>query len=261
MGTEYENLLVDRTGDVVTITLNRPDTRNSLSRALMLEMQHALDSVGESDALGLIIAANGPVFSAGHNFGDMVNVELPEARSLLEVCTRMMNTVQEIPQVVIAKVHALATAAGCQLVATCDMAIGAESSAYALPGGKGGLFCNTPLVAVARQLSRKHALELAITGDPVDAQTAASWGLINRVVADDQLSDAVNELMARSIRGSAMAKGIGKRAYYAQVDMEQPKAYAYAMEVMAAGIVTPDAQEGIGAFFEKRRPTFTQRAR
>jgi enoyl-CoA hydratase/carnithine racemase len=257
MGT---NLTVERSGDVVTITLNRPETRNSLSRDVMLEMQATLDEVGASDALGVVIAANGPVFSAGHNFGDMVDASLPEARSLLEVCTRMMNTIQEIPQVVIARVHALATAAGCQLVATCDMAIAGESASFALPGGKGGLFCNTPLVAVARQLHRKHALELSITGDAVDAHTAAGWGLINRVVPDDQLVDAVDDLMARSIRGSAMAKGIGKRAYYAQVDMDQPKAYAYAMEVMAAGIVTPDCQEGISAFFDKRRPNFTQRA-
>ena len=263
MGTDltFRNLILERTDAVWTLTLNRPETRNSLSRELMLEMQRARDIIGESDALGVILAANGPVFSAGHNFGDMVDASLPEARSLLEVCTRMMNTIQEIPQVVIAKVHALATAAGCQLVATCDMAIAGESAAFALPGGKGGLFCNTPLVAVARQINRKHALELSITGDPVDAQTAASWGLINRVVADDQLDDAVQDLMRRSIRGSAMAKGIGKRAYYAQVDMDQPKAYAYAIEVMAAGIVTPDCQEGISAFFEKRRPTFTQPAR
>ena len=258
MNTTFANLLVKRDGAVVTITLNRPETRNSLSRELMLELQAALDEVGASDALGVIIEANGPVFSAGHNFGDMVDISLPEARSLLEVCTRMMNTVQEIPQVVIAKVHALATAAGCQLVATCDMAIAGDSAAFALPGGKGGLFCNTPLVAVARQINRKHAMELAITGDAVDAHTAASWGLINRVVADDELDGAVRDLMARSIRGSAMAKGIGKRAYYSQVDMDQPKAYAYAMEVMAAGIVTPDCQEGISAFFEKRRPNFNQ---
>ena len=261
MTTSTANLLVSREGDVVTITLNRPETRNSLSRELMLEMQATLDEIGASDALGVILEANGPVFSAGHNFGDMVDIQLPEARSLLEVCTRMMNTIQDIPQVVIAKVHALATAAGCQLVSTCDMAVAAESAGFALPGGKGGLFCNTPLVAVARQINRKHAMELAITGDAIDAHTAASWGLINRVVADDQLDDAVRDLMARSIRGSAMAKGIGKRAYYAQVDMEQPKAYAYAMEVMAAGIVTPDSQEGISAFFEKRRPEFKQSAR
>jgi enoyl-CoA hydratase/carnithine racemase len=226
----------------------------------MLELTDVLREVGDSDALGVILAAEGPVFSAGHNFGDMVDVELPDAQHLLHVCTDMMNMVQQIPQVVIAKVAKLATAAGCQLVATCDMAIAAESAGFALPGGKGGLFCNTPLVAVARQIGRKRALEMAITGDVVSAETAADWGLINRAVPDDELDDAVDDLMARSIKGSAMSKAIGKRAFYAQVDMDQPKAYAYAIEVMAAGVVTPDGQEGINSFLEKRRPNFTQRA-
>jgi enoyl-CoA hydratase/carnithine racemase len=190
----------------------------------------------------------------------MVDAELPDAQHLLQVCTDMMDTVQQIPQVVIAKVHALATAAGCQLVASCDLAVAAESAGFALPGGKGGLFCHTPLVAVARQIGRKRALEMAITGDVVTAATAADWGLINRAVPDDQLDRAVDDLMSRSIRGSALSKALGKRAFYAQVDLDQPKAYAYAIQVMAAGVVTPDGQEGINSFLEKRRPEFTQRA-
>ncbi len=258
MDRQYVDVSVE--GPVTTVTLDNPAKRNSLALDVMLELTDVLREIGDSDALGVIIAAEGPVFSAGHNFGDMVGVELPDAQHLLHVCTDMMNMVQHIPQVVIAKVAKLATAAGCQLVATCDMAIAAESAGFALPGGKGGLFCNTPLVAVARQIGRKRALEMAITGDVVPAATAAEWGLINRAVPDDELDDAVDDLMRRSIRGSALSKAVGKRAFYAQVDMDQPKAYAYAIEVMAAGVVTPDGQEGINSFLEKRRPNFTQRA-
>ena len=251
---------VVRDADVVTVTLNNPAKRNTLALDTMIELTDVLREIASGDALGVVLAAAGPVFSAGHNFGDMAGVALTDAQHLLRVCTEMMDTVQQMPQVVIAKVHALATAAGCQLVATCDLAIAAESAGFALPGGKGGLFCHTPLVAVARQIGRKRALEMAITGDAIPAATAADWGLINRVVPDGQLDAAVDELMARSIRGSAMSKAQGKRAFYAQVDLDQPKAYAYAVEVMAAGVVTPDAQEGIDAFLNKRRPVFTRPA-
>ncbi len=256
----YQYLDVTHDGPVATVTLDNPQKRNALALDVMLELTEALREIARSDALGVVLAANGPVFSAGHNFGDMVDAQLPDAQHLLQVCTDMMNTIQQIPQVVIAKVHALATAAGCQLVASCDMALAAESAGFALPGGKGGLFCHTPLVAVARQIGRKRALEMAITGDVVPAETAADWGLINRAVPDEELDEAIADLMARSIRGSAMSKANGKRAFYAQVDLDQPKAYSYAMEVMAAGVVTPDGQEGINSFLEKRKPNFTQRA-
>ena len=259
MGQLYVDVAVD--GAIATVTLNNPEQRNALALDVMLELTEVLREIANTDALGVVLAANGPVFSAGHNFGDMAGASLPEAQHLLQVCTDMMDTVQQIPQVVIARVHALATAAGCQLVASCDLAIAAESAGFALPGGKGGLFCHTPLVAVARQIGRKRALEMAITGDVVPAATAAEWGLINRAVPDDELDDAVADLMARSTRGSAMSKAIGKRAFYAQVDLDQPKAYSYAVEVMAAGVVTPDGQEGIRSFLEKRRPEFTQPGR
>lgn len=255
----YQYLDVRHEGTVATVTLDNPQKRNALALDVMLEVTDALTAIDRSDALGVVLAANGPVFSAGHNFGDMVGAELPDAQRLLRVCTEMMDTIQQIPQVVIAKVHALATAAGCQLVASCDLAIAAESAGFALPGGKGGLFCHTPLVAVARQIGRKRALEMAMTGDVVSAATAAEWGLVNRAVPDADLDDAVADLMARATRGSAMSKAIGKRAFYAQVDLDQPKAYSYAIEVMAAGVVTPDGQEGINSFMEKRPATFTQR--
>lgn len=258
MARVYVDVTMD--GPTARVTLDNPSKRNALALDVMLELTDVLGEVGRSDALGVVLGANGPVFSAGHNFGDMVGAELPDAQHLLQVCTDMMNTIQQIPQVVIARVHALATAAGCQLVASCDLAIAADTAGFALPGGKGGLFCHTPLVAVARQIGRKRALEMALTGDVIDAHTAADWGLVNAAVPEPELDKAVDDLMARSTRGSALSKAIGKRAFYAQVDMDQPKAYAYAIEVMAAGVVTPDGQEGINSFLDKRRPNFTQRA-
>ncbi|MEY4372666.1 MAG: hypothetical protein RL219_1435 [Actinomycetota bacterium] len=256
-----QHLLVDRDGTITTITLNRPDKRNALSLEVMQELTQVFREVGESDALGVVLAANGPVFSAGHNFGDMAGASLQDTRHVFEVCTEMMNTLQSIPQPVCAKVHALATAAGCQLVATCDLAIASEDAAFAIPGGKGGLFCHTPLVAVGRSVGRKRALELAMTGDPIDAQTAAEWGLINRAVPAADLDAAVLDLIGRATRGSALSKGLGKHGFYAQIDLDQSKAYAFAVELMAAAAVTPDAQEGIAAFLEKRKPTFAPPSR
>src|SRR5262245_63754617 len=199
----------------------------------MLELTAALREVGATDALGLILAANGPVFSAGHNFGDMKGASLDDARRLFEVCTEMMDALQDIPQPVCAKVHALATAAGCQLVATCDLAVASEDAGFAIPGGKGGLFCHTPLVAVARNVGRKRALELALTGDPIDATTAADWGLVNRAVPADELDQATWDLVSRAIRGSTESKGFGKHGFYAQIDLPQDKAYDFAVELMS----------------------------
>ncbi|MEM8619761.1 MAG: enoyl-CoA hydratase-related protein [Actinomycetota bacterium] len=255
---EFEYLRVEANESFVMITLDRPEKRNALALEVMAELTVALQTVGASDALGVVLAANGPVFSAGHNFGDMAGAELADARRLFEVCTAMMNTIQAIPQPVIASVHALATAAGCQLVASCDLAIAGESASFAIPGGKGGLFCHTPLVAVARNVGRKRALEMALTGDSIDAVTAAEWGLVNRVVPDDRLDEAVFDLLVRATRGSALSKAMGKRGFYAQVDLDQGKAYDYAIELMASAAMTDDAQEGFSAFLDKRKPTFTQ---
>lgn len=255
---DLENVTCRRDGAFVTVTLDNAAKRNALSLVTMRSLISAFEAVAESDARGVILAANGPVFSAGHDFADMAGRDLKFLRALLQTCTELMTLVQEIPQVVIARVHALATAAGCQLVASCDLAIAAQSAGFALPGGKGGLFCTTPLVAVARNVGRKRALELAMTGDPIDAATAADWGLINRAVPDEELDASVIDLLKRSTRGSAFAKGIGKAAYYAQVDLDQPKAYAYAIEVMAANAMSPDGQEGIASFLEKRKPQWAE---
>lgn len=244
---------------VARITLDWPEKRNALSLAQMTALIAALREVAGSDARGIVLAAEGPVFSAGHDFADMAGQNLPFLRSLLASCTELMTLVQQVPQPVIARVHALATAAGCQLVSSCDLAIAADTAHFALPGGKGGLFCHTPLVAVARQIGRKRALELAMTGDPIDAATAADWGLINRAVPADALDEAVADLIARATRGSALSKAIGKATFYGQVDLDQPKAYSYAMEVMAAGAAGHDGQEGIASFLEKRPARFADR--
>ncbi len=254
-----DSLLVFTDGDVATVTLNRPEKRNALAADVMVDLTSTLESIGKTSATGVIVAANGPVFSAGHNFADLAGASLAEARHLFEVCTRMMDTIQSVPQVVIAKVHALATAAGCQLVASCDLAIAADTASFALPGGKGGLFCHTPLVAVSRNIGRKRALEMALTGDPVSAQVAADWGLINAAVPADELDAAVADLLRRATRGSALSKAIGKRGFYEQVDRAQDAAYRTAVELMASAAVTPDAQEGIAAFLEKRPANFHQR--
>ena len=247
-----QHILVSTEGAITTVTLNRPDKRNALSLPLMLELTEALQAVGRSTARGVILAANGPVFSAGHNFGDMAGASLAQARELFAVCTRMMDTLQALPQPVIARVHALATAAGCQLVATCDLAIAADTAGFAIPGGKAGLFCHTPLVAVARNIGRKRALEMAMTGDAIDAATAADWGLINRAVPAAELDAATLDLISRATRGSTESKAMGKQGYYRQMELAQPQAYALASEIMAAGALTADGQEGIAAFLEKR---------
>jgi enoyl-CoA hydratase/carnithine racemase len=253
---EFEHILVERSGDFATVTMNRPQRRNALSLDHMHELTAAFRQLGDSDALGIVLAGNGPVFSAGHDFADVAGADLATVRALLLACTELMGVMQSVPQPVVARVHGLATAAGCQLVATADLAVASEEAGFAAPGGKGGWFCHTPMVAVSRNVGRKRAMELALSGDVIDAATALDWGLVNRVVPGPQLDDAVRDLLERVTRGSAESKGIGKQALYAQIDLEQPKAYAYAVEVMAATSQLPDAQEGIRAFLDKRKPSW-----
>jgi enoyl-CoA hydratase/carnithine racemase len=250
----FEHILVERSGEFTTITMNRPQRRNALSLGHMRELITAFAAAGSSDALGIVLAGNGPVFSAGHDFADVVDAGLPEVRALLMTCTELMTLMQQVPQPVVARVHGLATAAGCQLVATADLAVASEEAGFAAPGGKGGWFCTTPMVAVARNVGRKRAAEMAMSGDVIDARTALDWGLVNQVVPAAQLDSAVQDLLERVTRGSADSKGIGKQALYAQIDLDQPKAYAYAVEVMAATSQLPDAREGMRAFLGKRKP-------
>ncbi|MBB3085922.1 enoyl-CoA hydratase-related protein [Geodermatophilus sabuli] len=247
---------VARDGDVVTITMCRPAKRNALSREHLGQLLAAVTEAGESDAAGIVLAAEGPVFSAGHDFADVAGRPVTEVRSLLQLCTELMQTIQGVPQVVLARVHALATAAGCQLVASCDLAVAAESAGFAAPGGKGGWFCHTPMVAIARNVGRKRAMELALTGDVIDARTALDWGLVNRVVPDDELDVAVADLMSRATRGSRASKAWGKQTMYAQLDRPERDAYATAVEVMASASQLPGAVEGMTSFLEKRRPVW-----
>src|SRR6202167_4975324 len=251
---EFEHVLVERADDFTTITMNRPLRRNAMSLPHMRELIAAFHEVGDSDALGIVLAGNGPVFSAGHDFADVAGADLPPLPSLLLTCTELMTLMQQVPQPVVARVHGLATAAGCQLVATADLAVASEDAGFAAPGGKGGWFCHTPMVAIARNVGRKRATEMAMSGDVIDARTALEWGLVNRMVPAAELDTAVQDLLDRVTRGSAESKGIGKQALYAQIDLDQPKAYAYAIEVMAATSQTPDAREGIRAFLDKRKP-------
>lgn len=253
------DVITQRDGHTFIITLNNPAKRNALSLGVLHELIDAFTSAGQSDARGIILAAEGPVFSAGHNFGDMYQASQADAQQLFTVCSYLMKLMHNIPQPIVAKVHALATAAGCQLVATCDLAVASRSAGFALPGGKGGLFCHTPLVAVARSLPPKRALEMALTGDVVSAETAAEWGFINSVVDDDQLDQAVIDLLARATRGSVESKAVGKKSYYEQIGMNVSEAYDFASAVMADAAVSEVGQEGIKAFLDKRQPDFGDR--
>jgi len=253
----YEYLEVTEFEHFTRVEMAIPGRRNALSESHLRELLVAFRSVGASKVRGAILSAQGPVFSAGHDFGDMVTRDLVQTKRILGVCSEVMQLIQSIPQVVIAQVEGLATAAGCQLVASCDLAVAGESSRFQLPGGRGGWFCTTPGVAVGRAIGRKHALEMLLTGDPIDAPTALAWGLVNRVVADGQVAEATEELLARATRGSALSKSIGKQAFYRQMDMELRSAYDFATEVMAGASQIDDAKENMRAFVEKRKPVFT----
>lgn len=256
MAADQAPVLVSHEDGVTTVTMNLPQRRNALSLDHMAALIDAFRAVGESDARGVILAANGPVFCSGHDFADMVGQDLPFMRRLLGRCTELMTTMQQIPQPVVARVHGLATAAGCQLVCSADLAVASEDAGFATPGGRGGWFCHTPLVAVARSVGRKRALEMAFTGDTIDAATALDWGLVNRVVPAGELHEATDELLRGATRGSFASKGLGKAGFYGQVDLDQPKAYSYAQEIMAAASQIPDAAEGMAAFLEKRPPNW-----
>jgi len=249
----YQQLIASVEGQVGVITLNRPERRNSLSLGLMLELIACLDEFAAASHIrAIILAATGKAFSSGHDLSEMVGRTVADYRRLFDVCTELMAKIQSIPQPVIAQVQGVATAAGCQLVASCDLAIASDQAAFATPGVKIGLFCTTPMVALSRAIGRKRAMEMLLTGKPIEASTAADWGLVNRVVAPAELESATRELAGKIADASSFTVALGKQAYYAQIDLDQAQAYAYAKEVMTMNSLAHDAQEGISAFLEKR---------
>ena len=258
MQVELQHLLVEDALPAVSITLNRPEQRNALSTPLMEELTEELErQSARPEVRVIILRATGPAFSAGHDLKELVDRTIEEEKAIFDTCTRMMETIQRIPQPVIASVQGIATAAGCQLVATCDLAIASDKARFATPGVKIGLFCSTPMVAVSRNIGRKRALEMLLTGRPIDAPTAADWGLVNRVVAPDDLDAAALELANQVASASPLTLRIGKRAFYAQIDEGQDEAYVLMSRTMAENAMTCDAQEGMSAFLQKREPTWT----
>jgi enoyl-CoA hydratase/carnithine racemase len=255
-----EHLLVRVEPPAARITLNRPERRNALSLALLAELTGALEEVSaDPDVRVITIDGAGPAFSAGHDLAEMIGRDAAFFDELFDACTVMMETIHRVPQPVIAKVHGIATAAGCQLVAACDLAVAAEGTRFATPGVKIGLFCSTPMVPVSRAVGRKRALELLLTGDPIDAETACEWGLVNRVVPAERLEEAVDELIAKVARSSPLTVRIGKQAFYDQIDLDEHAAYELTGGVMASNAQTEDGQEGMTAFLEKRAPTWSGR--
>jgi enoyl-CoA hydratase/carnithine racemase len=248
-------LLKVEDGGVVRLTLNRPGQFNALSEALLVELQSTLDDIARDDrARAVVIAGAGKAFCAGHDLKEMrANPAQEYQQALFERCSRMMMTLTEMPQPVIARVHGIATAAGCQLVATCDLAVASESARFAVSGINVGLFCSTPSVGLARNVGRKQAMEMLLTGDFIDARTARERGLVNRVVADDELDAEVKQLTDLILSKSPAALASGKRMFYRQLEMGLEDAYDLASEVMACDMMTEDAAEGIDAFIEKRK--------
>jgi len=256
----YEFLLVEADAPVAVVTMNRPDRRNALSVALMEELIGCFRTLGQNREIRVIIlAANGPAFSAGHDLSELIDRQIGDYRHVFDVCTDLMTLIQSIPQPVIAEIQGIATAAGCQLVATCDLAVASEQSQFATPGVRIGLFCTTPMVALTRAVGRKRALEMLLTGTAIDAQTAMQYGLVNKVVPKDRLREETYSLAARISDASSVTVAIGKQAFYTQIDLDQPKAYAYAKEVMSLNAMAEDAQEGMGAFLQKRVPCWRGR--
>ncbi len=257
---EYQNILVDTRGPIGLITLNSPKTVNALSKNMIREIISALESLGSDNSLKVIIfKTSGKHFCSGHNLSEMVDGSRSEYKFIFEQCSKMMQLVHQVPQTTIAQVHGVATAAGCQLAATCDLAIADETARFGTPGVRIGLFCTTPMVALSRAIGRKRALEMLLTGRMFSADEAERYGLVNRVVPEAELEKTTLEMAASIAEASGLVLQIGKHAFYNQIELDEPRAYEHATNVITLNLMAEDAQEGIKAFLEKRKPTWKGR--
>ncbi len=248
----YTFISVERNAAMLEITLNRPEKRNALTFEMISELISAFNGAEESDASAILLRANGPVFCAGHDYNDMIARDLAAMRQLMHTCSRLMQRIHQVPQPVLAAVQGAAIGAGCQLALSCDMVVAADVASFRTPGGAGGWFCFTPMVALARAVGRKRALEMLMCGDPIGADQAVDWGMINRVVPAESLVEAARDLARRASQGSRMMLGLGKQAYYAQLELDEAQAYQYAAELMASTGTMPDARERMNRFVRKR---------
>jgi enoyl-CoA hydratase/carnithine racemase len=254
---QASDVLIAYDGVVAAITMNCPERRNALSLAMMRTLTEALHTVSQRpETRAVVLRGEGPAFSAGHDLRELQGCNAASAREIFTACVTLMETIQAIPQPVIAEVAGVATAAGCQLVATCDLAVAAREAVFATPGVRIGLFCSTPMIALARAVGRKRALEMLLTGKPITARTAADWGLINAVVDRDVLAEATSSLARQIAEASPSTVGLGKAAFYETIDRPQSEAYARALEIMTDNAQDGNAQEGIAAFLEKRTAHF-----
>jgi len=255
----FTRLERSRDAPVARVTLNRPDRYNALSLDLMRELLGTLDAIAQDPAVHVVILQGaGRGFSAGHDLSEMVGCDDTFYESLFEECTLLMQAIRRMPQPVIAQVHGVATAAGCQLVAACDLAVATHDARFGTPGVKIGLFCSTPMVPLSRAIGRKRAMQMLLTGELIDAATALDWGLINEAVAPEDLDSAADALAAKITGASPRVVGLGKEAYYAQLERDEDAAYTLTKQVMASNASTPDAQEGMSAFVEKRAPVWPE---